>query len=238
MAQPTERIRGRAWQRIRREVLDVEPLCRTCLASGRVTVAAEIDHITPLHMGGHATDLDNLQPLCQPCHEAKTTTEAGDRAFSMTPDWLWPKGKLTVVCGPPGAGKTTYVSQHAKPGDVVVDLDDIIADLFGVHGHDVNDMAKVGAAIRERNRRLALLGNGDTVWLIASAPSMTERAYWKARGAAVVLLNPGHTICIKRASGRSRDYKQAVLRWYAEYGTVKRIGAVKRTIGLDGWAVQ
>ena len=214
-----------------------EPLCRICLASDRVTAAQEVDHIVPLHLGGHATERGNLQPLCVNCHLAKSNAETTGRAFNMTPEWLWPKGTLTVVCGPPGAGKNTYVAQHAKPGDAVIDLDELIAELFGVHGHDNTDMDKIGTAIGERNARLSRLPDNGTAWLIASAPSMTERAYWKERGATVVLLNPGHIECIRRSSGRSRNYQQAVLRWFANYGTVKKLSATKQTIGADGWPV-
>lgn len=233
----TERVRGGTWMKIRRAVLDGEPLCRTCLASSRVTAATEIDHITPLRMGGHATDRGNLQPLCWACHNDKTLNEAGDRTFSMMPQWLHPKGSMTVVCGPPGAGKTTYVAQHAKPGDVVLDLDDIIRDLFGIHGHDANDLGMVAAAIRERNARLGRLTKGDTAWLIAGAPSMTERQYWQERGATVVLINPGHIECIRRTAHRQRDYTAAVMMWFADYGTIKAVSKPRRIIASDGWPV-
>ena len=72
----TPRTRGRTWQRIRLQVLAEEPLCRACQAQDRVTAAAEVDHITPLHLGG--TDARaNLQALCVGCHEAKTRAELG-----------------------------------------------------------------------------------------------------------------------------------------------------------------
>jgi len=32
----------------------------------------EVDHIIPLHQGGAAVDLDNLQTLCRDCHLAKS----------------------------------------------------------------------------------------------------------------------------------------------------------------------
>lgn len=71
------RIRGRAWQRIRTAVLSREPLCRGCSVKGRVTVAVEVDHIMPLAKGG-TNDHENLQPLCVECHEAKTAREAAE----------------------------------------------------------------------------------------------------------------------------------------------------------------
>lgn len=72
------RLRGRALQRVRRSVLMGEPMCRKCAKAGLIVVAVEVDHITPLSKGG-TYDRDNLQPLCTPCHEAKTAAEQGRR---------------------------------------------------------------------------------------------------------------------------------------------------------------
>lgn len=58
----TPRTRGRTWQRIRLQVLAEEPLCRACQAADRVTAAAEVDHIKPLHHGG-TDERSNLQQL-------------------------------------------------------------------------------------------------------------------------------------------------------------------------------
>ena len=54
------------------------PLCVVCSAAGLVTVAIELDHITPLHKGGSNSD-DNLQPLCADCHRTKTARDMGYR---------------------------------------------------------------------------------------------------------------------------------------------------------------
>jgi len=39
----------------------------------------QIDHKVPLEQGG-SNDDDNLQPLCNDCHQAKTAAEARARA--------------------------------------------------------------------------------------------------------------------------------------------------------------
>ena len=66
------------WRRLRRAILAREPLCRTCLAGGDTREAEELDHIKPL---AKRPDLawapSNLQPLCRPCHSAKTAHESG-----------------------------------------------------------------------------------------------------------------------------------------------------------------
>jgi len=42
------------------------------------------------------------------------------------------KPKITIVAGPPAAGKTTYVQQNMGPNDLVIDLD-AIAQAIGSH---------------------------------------------------------------------------------------------------------
>jgi 5-methylcytosine-specific restriction enzyme A len=63
------------WQKLRASVIAVEPLCRHCVAAGRVTLAGVVDHIQPVRFEGEFWDRTNLQPLCNPCHEAKSTAE-------------------------------------------------------------------------------------------------------------------------------------------------------------------
>ena len=62
---------GVNWRRLREVVLDAEPLCRHCMERGKLTPAAEVDHIMPLRDGGK-NDRENLQSLCGPCHDEKT----------------------------------------------------------------------------------------------------------------------------------------------------------------------
>lgn len=71
---------GKAWQAMRASQLRREPLCRTCSAAGRITVATEVDHITP-HRNNAKLFFDrlNLQALCKSCHSAKTAREVNGR---------------------------------------------------------------------------------------------------------------------------------------------------------------
>lgn len=72
----TKRIRGSKLQRIRQDHLRASPLCVICAKKGRVTVAVEVDHITPLYKGG-AEHPDNRQSLCKACHAEKTNEDMG-----------------------------------------------------------------------------------------------------------------------------------------------------------------
>jgi len=77
-----DRMRSsRRWQALRALVLGKEPMCRACAAAGRERAATEVDHIEPLVVSIRAgrplmafTE-SNLQPLCEPCHDAKSAEE-------------------------------------------------------------------------------------------------------------------------------------------------------------------
>ena len=65
------------YQRFRKRILIAENyLCRPCREAGRTVEAREIDHIIPVHKDPDLFwDPGNLQPICEPCHEAKTAEE-------------------------------------------------------------------------------------------------------------------------------------------------------------------
>jgi 5-methylcytosine-specific restriction protein A len=64
-----------AWRRLRKLVLDDEPLCRECRKAGRITEAVLVDHMTPISKGGAKLDRRNLAPLCAHHHNVKRATE-------------------------------------------------------------------------------------------------------------------------------------------------------------------
>lgn len=70
------RIQGRAGMALRARRLANEPLCRICRDKGVTRAATTPDHIKPLALGGTDTD-DNIQCLCQSCHEIKTADDLG-----------------------------------------------------------------------------------------------------------------------------------------------------------------
>lgn len=57
------------WPRIRREVFREKG--RQCLLCG--APATDIDHIVP----GDDHSIENLRPLCSPCHSRKSSSEGG-----------------------------------------------------------------------------------------------------------------------------------------------------------------
>lgn len=77
-------LNSAAWLALRAQVLAEEPLCRTCMVSGIVTPATDVDHI--VNAEGDYTDdnsRENLQPLCHECHSRKTRAEMNGEAAAV-----------------------------------------------------------------------------------------------------------------------------------------------------------
>jgi 5-methylcytosine-specific restriction protein A len=66
-------------------MLEVEPTCRECAATGRTTPAAQLDHVeaaaSVIARLGQAAFYEpaNLQPLCVACHARKSGRERTGR---------------------------------------------------------------------------------------------------------------------------------------------------------------
>jgi 5-methylcytosine-specific restriction protein A len=60
------------WRNLRTSVLRDSPLCRQCRDEGRVTLASHVHHVKPRDTHPElAFARTNLEPLCQPCHNAQ-----------------------------------------------------------------------------------------------------------------------------------------------------------------------
>ncbi len=94
------------WRRRRAQQLRAQPLCEACLKRGIVTVANEVDHITP-HRGDEAAfRFGPIQSLCRQCHSRKTHAECGHvrrpigYALNGMPIWDVPDDDGLNVRGP------------------------------------------------------------------------------------------------------------------------------------------
>ncbi|MEN6375515.1 MAG: HNH endonuclease [Smithella sp.] len=72
----TKRIVGRDHGKIRKRIMLRDNY--TCQKCGQVTAHGEVDHITPLFMGGAECD-DNREYLCVECHQIKSDEEEKGR---------------------------------------------------------------------------------------------------------------------------------------------------------------
>ena len=134
---------------------------------------------------------------------------------------------LTIVCGPPAAGKSTYVDKHRRSDDLVIDLDAIIRESFGT-ARDVRLRDRI-SGLRIRNDRLKALatynGEARAAWFCTTAPLPGTRRKWSAmlRPQRVIVILTPRSECIDRVK---RDPERMVIfeiqqsiidRWWSDY---------------------
>lgn len=126
---------------------------------------------------------------------------------------------LTVLTGPPAAGKTTHALAHARPGDVILDLDRIAAALTtdgtDPHHHPPH-ITQLAQQARHAALTTALAQPGDhTVWLIDSAPNPVALAHYRDHDARIIALDPGPDVLAARLLERGLDARAAADQWQA-----------------------
>lgn len=97
---------------------------------------------------------------------------------------------LTVITGAPCSGKSTYLGQHARPDDIVIDFDAI--------------------AQHQAGRR---------AWVIDTSPTPNRRRQYEAAGARTVTCTADPAELHRRAEGnRPPDWHGRIDQWLASGG--------------------
>lgn len=129
---------------------------------------------------------------------------------------------LYVIVGPPAAGKSTYVREHAVRGDITIDFDAIAGvltpgDPEQPHNHPghISQLVKVTrqTVIREALR----MTDKCDVWLIHSSPTEALLNDYRKHGARIVVVDPGRATVEERVKAeRPWRMMAAVRKWYDE----------------------
>ncbi|WP_327655709.1 hypothetical protein [Streptomyces sp. NBC_00483] len=126
---------------------------------------------------------------------------------------------LYVITGPPAAGKSSWIEGHAKPEDIVIDLDRITVALTGPGAPHWNH-GEVQQRVAQRARYAAIdeaikhLDKVD-VYLIHTMPKAKALAQYKRLGARIVPVDPGREVVMNRIKAmRSPAMERVATRWY------------------------
>jgi len=133
---------------------------------------------------------------------------------------------VTIICGPPGSGKSSWVKSQAKPGDWTIDFDEIVSRLSELPLYAAGP-EWIQPAIYERTRMLSALSRATKgmAYFIVSGPLRAQRQKWKEILGAqrVVVFETPASICRERilADDRRGDAKSrhlsVVEEWWRMY---------------------
>jgi hypothetical protein len=126
---------------------------------------------------------------------------------------------LYVVTGPPASGKSTWVRERARPGDVVIDMDTIAQALTPAADGTRYPEPVLRTAQRARQAAIseALKHTADTdVYVIHTQPKPDTLARYREHGGHVVTIDPGRDVVMQRiAEARHHTARAVAARWYA-----------------------
>lgn len=143
---------------------------------------------------------------------------------------------VTVVTGPPAAGKTTHVREHAQDGDVIIDFD-LIANALSGKAADNHEHAAHVQTVAKAARQAAIdaaIKTSARVWLIHAMPSAKQQVEYSARGAEIVTIDPGKDVVMRRIKAeRPERMAKAAGQWYSNQGkpASKAKGTTERGYG-------
>lgn len=193
--------------------------CWRCAESGRITVVDPSNWTL-----GHCDDDRSRYhgPECPPCDYATMgRTGCPHRSHRR------PTTQVTIVCGPPCSGKSTYVRTHMQPGDLVVDYDDIARRLGSPREHDHHPSyhrpveATIGRAIAGIKR-----GRHERAWVIRSGVTRARELADQLDG-TVVVLDEDDAVLHERATQRPNPERtrQAIAEWRAEHSGISYVAS-------------
>lgn len=205
---------SREWNSIRQQVLyDCNFTCRDCGGIAEEVHHEEVLTLENVNDPNISLNIEKLAPLCTSCHNRR------HKRFSSAKHVRKEKVQTVyVVWGSPLSGKTTYVKQHMKIGDLVLDVDNIweCISLQPRYVHP-NSLLKNMFAIREliidniKTRK----GTWESAWVIGGFPDKYAREKLiNDLGAEEVYIDVKKDECIKRAKERPEGYIEYIEKWW------------------------
>ena len=214
---------SKAWSDLRKQrIFEVNGRCERCGKDFSDDLSKLVGHhkkhLTDetLNDPSVALDPDNIEVLCQRCHNIEHERTFGSK-----------KRQVFLVYGPPLSGKTTYVLQHAGSEDLIVDLDRIAKAIGNSSLYERSDGIKAAVfLVRDtlydhvRTRG----GKWPTAWIIGGFPRKDDRERIASRlGASIIKIEATEEECLARLyenDSRPLIWEEYIRNWFRDAGAV------------------
>lgn len=126
---------------------------------------------------------------------------------------------IHVVIGPPCSGKSTYIREHARDGEVRIDLDDMAQALGSKSPHDSKGAIR-SAAISARAAAIKrCMDDGADAWIAHTSPTDEQMKAYEDAGAEVTTMDADEETCLKRAEdeGRPSWTFRVIREWFGKH---------------------
>lgn len=135
---------------------------------------------------------------------------------------------IYLVCGPPMAGKRTFVKQQMETGDIVVDMDKLYQAVSYLEEYNKPDNLRFNVfAIRNLliDNIRTRYGNFKSAWVIGGYPNKVERDQLAYKlGAEIILLEVSKMECIARLDScmgyrsiHKGEWKRYIEEWFERF---------------------
>jgi HK97 family phage prohead protease len=142
---------------------------------------------------------------------------------------------IHVILGAPCSGKSTYVREHMKDGDIRVDFD-MIADCFGNNNkHEAEGYIKDCAfAVRETAISYLLDHKDAEGWIIHTKPTGDQMKAYQDAEADIVTMDTPMDVCLERAAadGRPQRSIDAIYEYFEGQKGVTRLNLKTKTFEI------
>lgn len=112
---------------------------------------------------------------------------------------------LVIVAGPPCSGKSSYIDEHWKPGDLVVDYDEVMAVFTRRPMHAFCEEAHypVFSAAQAATQELARANYSGTAYFPVGGHARQQTLKKLMPFARQIVIDPGKEACLNRATARN-----------------------------------
>ena len=126
---------------------------------------------------------------------------------------------IHVITGAPCSGKSTYIDEHAKDGDLRIDYDRLAQTFGSAKSHEAEGIVREATfKARESAIEVAMKNPESESWIIHTFMTEEQSKRYEEAGADIVVLDPSKEVCLERAEADSRPQTtiDGINRWYSE----------------------